>query len=83
MLPDVFKPLFSAMSHKYPTRHANNNYIIPKTHLRKTDFTITCRGPRLWKLIPTDEIKNCTSLNNFKSILKRHLLNFNNETDYF
>ena len=83
MLPDVFKSLFSAINHKYPTRHSNNNYIIPKTVLRKTDFTITTRGPRLWKLIPTIDLKNCTSLTIFKPILKRQLLNIHNETDYF
>ena len=70
MLPDVFKPLFSLISHKYPTRHAKNNYIVPKTHLRKTDFSITCRGPRLWKSIPSCDLKNSTSLAFFKSILK-------------
>ena len=46
--PQVFKTQFAKIQHRYPTRYSTNNYVIPRTTLRKTDFAITCRGPSLW-----------------------------------
>ena len=81
--PQVFKSQFSKISHRYPTRYSLNNYAIPKTMLRKTDFAITCRAPSLWNKIATAEMKKSASINIFKSQLKSHLLNSQTETSYF
>ena len=82
-IPQVFKTQFFKIQHRYPTRYSTNNYVIPRTTLRKTDFAITCRGPSLWnKVLPT-EMKDIKSLQCFKSQLKQHLLNTQNETNFF
>jgi len=83
MLPKIFKAQFSVINHRYPTRHSINNYTIPKSTLRKTDFAITYRGPRLWNSIPTAPMKNITSFEIFKSSCKQLLLNSQNETNFF
>ena len=81
--PRVFKSKFAVINHRYPTRYSTNNLKIPTTRLRKTDFSITCRGPSLWNKIPTTEIKNITSMQTFQTKLKYLLLNIENETEFF
>ena len=83
MNPQVFKNKLSAINHRYPTRFSQNNFTIPKATLRRTDFTITCRGPRLWNCIPTTGIKSLRLIITFQNQLKRLLLNLNNETEFF
>ena len=79
MGPKVFQNKFSTVHHKYPTRHALNcNYLIPKTTLRMTDFSINCRGPKLWNKFLTREMKVLTSLPKFKYLCKQKLLNTEN-----
>ena len=82
-LPKVFQTQFSTINHKYPTRYSHNNYYIPRTILRKTDFALTHRGPTLWNKIPSNEMKNTESFELFKSKLKQQLLDSSTETTYF
>jgi len=79
MLPAYFQPHFTLINHKYSTRHSIGNFLIPTTSLKKSDFSITCRGPRLWNSILNKDIKNITSIDLFKKTVKRYLLNLNNK----
>ena len=84
MMPKVFEHQFSTITHKYNTRYKTNNFVIPKTKLRLTDFSITCRGPRLWNSLLTPNLKTIKSFSPFKYSLKRLLLNTDdNEKKYF
>ena len=83
MTPKVFNGHFSKITHRYPTRHSFSNLKIPWTKLRLTDFSITCRGPRIWNAFLTDTLKNSKTLTKFKSSIKQKLLNSDNELTYF
>ena len=83
MTPKVFRDQFSFINHRYPTRYSINNYQIPQNLLRKTDFSITCRGPRIWNNLLSSDLKTVTSINLFKNSIKRILLNLVNEKEYF
>ena len=82
-IPQIFHSQFTAINHKYPTRHSLNNYTLPKTTLRKTDFSITYRGPNLWNRIPSKDMKNLVLIDLFKAKLKKLLLNSVNEISFF
>ena len=81
-LPKVFRTQFSCINHKYWTRYSVNNYVIPRTKLRKTDFALTHRGPELWNQIPHD-MKSLESFETFKSRLKQLLLSSTTEKSHF
>ena len=67
MIPEVFQSQFSVINHRYPTRYSSNSFKIPKTSLHKTDFSISCRGPRIWNNLLHEDVKNITKLNSFKN----------------
>ena len=74
MLPETFDNLFvqNKSIHKYNTRSANDY----RVQYGKTSFTnsnFICRAPELWNVLPNN-IKQCSTINNFKSKLKKHLL---------
>ena len=77
LIPKYFYKSFSLINHKYETRHSINNYYIPPTSLKKSDFSITCRGPRLWKSVLDENMKKIKSIDIFKRTIKKHLLNSN------
>ena len=83
MTPEFFQNQFSLIKHRYPTRFSKNSYQVPRTSLRKTNFSITCRGPRLWNNILPTSSKSITSINSFKNTIKRDILNLNNEKEHF
>ena len=83
MTPEIFQQQFSLIYHRYPTRYSANSYKIPKTFLRKTDFLITCRGPRVWNNLLDKNLKSITSLNLFKKSIKPLLLGLIREKEYF
>ena len=76
LVPDNIVNRFTLVrnSHTYDTRSAYlNDYVrpIPKTEIFKRSLLYF--GPSLWNTIPQD-IRNCTSVKNFKFLFKRHLL---------
>ena len=79
MLPTYFQPHFTLINHKYSTRYSISNFLIPTTSLRKTDFSITCRGPRLWNYFLNRDMKNMTSIKLFKRAVKLYLLDISNK----
>ncbi|XP_065643877.1 uncharacterized protein LOC136075253 [Hydra vulgaris] len=76
MLPSIFQTYFFSLNHKYETKYSINNFFIPKTLLKQADFSISCRGPRLWNLVLTSNIKTLTSTQQFKRATKQHLFDF-------
>ena len=56
--------------HSYNTRH-NQNLATPRYNLTKTQSSFVYNAIHAWNNIPL-EIKNCNSLNTFKSHLKEH-----------
>ena len=74
MLPKFFNNHFSIISHKYLTRCSIHNFNLPKSTLKKTDYSISYRGPRLWNRILDDKMKSITVIQSFKNVIKQHLL---------
>ena len=63
---------FNRDIHSYPTRHRNDFHLNNPKLLVAHRF-IRYHGPDVWNSLPV-QIKSCTSLFAFKSLLKKHLL---------
>lgn len=61
-IPNIFKPLFNKIQHKYMTKYSSNNFVQPKTIYESTKFSITIRGPNVWNKIISNDIKTPTTL---------------------
>ena len=81
--PKAFENQFSNINHKYNTRYSKNNFNVPKSKLRQTDFSITSRGPKLWNSILTIDLKTESSFTIFRTLLKCHTLDIDNDMTYF
>jgi len=73
LLPKYFENQFSIIDNKYPTKYSINNFKIPNNSLKKADFSILSRGPRLWNSILKEELKKTSSQNSFKKAVKQYL----------
>ena len=61
-------------SSKYNLRSSlKGNFILPKNSCKYVEHSLSYRGPKLWNAL-FDEIKNATSLNIFKKLLKLYLI---------
>ena len=78
-LPELFHNYFDLNSnvHSYPTRRSSDFHLEnPRTILAQK--SIRHHGPDVWNTLPNN-IKQCPTLSNFKSHLKKHLLStYNN-----
>ena len=74
-LPSNFDDIFlSNNSPKYNLRSTlKRNFILPKNTCKYVEHSLSYRGPKLWNTLFV-EIKNASSLNTFKRLLKYHLL---------
>ena len=79
----IFVNSFNKTEHKYPTRYSRNNYKKPKLKTRSTSFAINYRGPYLWNKCLHDNEKVILSMPLFSGIIKRKLLDAENETSFF
>ena len=82
-IPISFLNKFHYIEHRYPTRHSENNFVIPKTNLRITNYAISSRGPRIWNGLTDYQTKSFTFHPLFKKKIKENLLKLPNELDYF
>ena len=80
--PKIFANSFNKTEHKYPTRYSRNNYKPPKLKTRNTSFAINYWGPYLWNKCLDDNDKVLLSMPLFSSIMKRKLLDAENETSF-
>ena len=81
-VPKIFNNNFTSVEHSYPTRFALNSFQLPRSS-KTPRFSITLRGPKLWNKFLTNEEKNSVSLFSFKYMLKKKILDFNNELTFF
>ena len=81
--PKMFVNSFNKIEHKSPTRCSRNNYKQPKLKTRNTSFAINCRGPYHWNKCLDDNEKVIPSMSLFPSIIKRKLLDAENEISFF
>ena len=74
-LPQIFRNMFTMNRglHSYPTRQADN-YHVSTWHLETKKRAVSVQGALIWNGLPSD-IKNACSLNVFKCVLKKNLLN--------
>ena len=78
LIPANFKSFLNRNDqiHAHQTRSACKYHLVnPKTSLAQK--SIKHRGPDIWNSLPNDIIQ-CTSLNSFKSSLKKYLMSFYN-----
>ena len=83
MAPSIFTTLFKKIEHKYPTRSSVNNFVLPKTFSKTTNFSITKRGSYLWNTLLDNATKSILSLDQFKTKVKQKLLMNENEITFF
>jgi len=86
MSPNVFIDEFKKINHKYPTRHSLNCFSLPKITSSFGKFSMTYRGPCLWNSFVKKHtvLQNETiSLETFKVLIKRIVLNIENEILYY
>ena len=81
--PIVFQNMFEKVNHKYPTKFADKNFVIPRKTLKSSTFSISSRGPILWNSILTNEIKSVVNLSSFQNKIKQLIFNMNSEMSYF
>ena len=81
-IPKIFNNNFSAVNHYYPTRFALNSFQLPRSS-KTPKFSILLRGPKLWNQFLTNNEKDITTLDTFKRLLKKRILDINNELIFF
>ena len=82
--PSIFFNKFSKINHSYPTSSKNNdNYTIPKSTMKFTNFAISRRGPTLWNTVLDATLKEIEFLPLFKVKVKEMLLSRDNKLSFF
>ena len=81
-IPKIFNKDFTSVEHSYRTRFALNNFQLSRSS-KTSKFSILLRGPKLWNEFLTSDEKNIATLSTFKKLLKRKILDFNNELMFF
>ena len=81
--PKIFANSFNIIEHKYPTKYSRNNYKQPKLKTKNTSFAINYWELYLWNKCLDDNEKVILSMLLFSSIIKRKLLDIENETSFF
>ena len=72
--PEYISSLLTHVSdhHERQTRSTTINLLhVPRSHSTNFDRAFSVQGPKLWNSLPAD-IRNSTSINRFKSKLKRY-----------
>ena len=73
LLPTAFSSYCVKPSHRYGTRYAKSNYVLPKHVSKKTESSIKVTGPKLWAEIP-DSLKQLPFRKTFTKQLKNIFL---------
>ena len=81
--PAAFQIDFREISHWYPTRFSQSNFIKGNILSNQTKFAVLSWGPRLWNRLLNQEPKNMAYINDFKNSVKTSLLYLENEIIYF
>ena len=81
--PKIFVNSFNKIEHKYPTRYSRNNYKQPKLKTKNTSFAINYWGLYLGDKCLDDNKKVILSVPLCSNIIKRKVLDAENETSFF
>ena len=81
--PKLFSQTFQPITHKYPTKYAENNFLKPKSKLKISKYSVSIRGPTLWNDFLHNKTKSLTSLPMFQSAVKNQLFDSEEEINYF
>ena len=81
--PKLFSQTFKPITHKYPTKYAENNFLKPKSKLKISKYSVFIRGPTLWNDFLHNKTKSLTSLPMFQSAVKNQLFDSEEEINYF
>ena len=80
--PASFRNDFREISHQYPTRFSQSNFVKGNVLSYQTKFAVLSRGARLWNRLLNQEQKNMAYINGFKNSVKTSLLCLENEIIY-
>ena len=72
--PNLFSQTFQHITHKHPTKYAENNFLKPKSKLKICKYSVSIRRPTLWNDFLHNKTKSLTSLPMFQSAVKNQLL---------
>ena len=81
-IPKIFNNDFTSVEHSYRTRFALNSFQLPRSS-KASKFSILLRGPKLWNEFLNSDEKNISKLTSFKNVLKKKILEFDNEFTFF
>ena len=81
--PKLFSQTFQPITHKYPTKYAENNFLKPKSKLKISKYSVSIRGPTLWNDFLHSKTKSLTSLPMFQSAVKNQLFDSEEEIKLF
>jgi len=76
-------PHFRKVTHAYPTKFANSNFMKAKNSLCSSKYRISVRGPDLWNKWLSNNERQIQNPSLFKSKVKSKLLSLANETTFF
>ena len=75
----MFQNKFQKPTNKYPTNFSSSNCSILPLKLSKSKYSISRRGPTLWKNIPKNFEKMQESVTVFKNSMRKKLLELENK----
>ena len=80
IIPINFNKKFGSIDHIYPTRYSKNYFVLSTIKYKQTKTAISSRGPILWNIILSENLKALTSEEQFK--VSDLLLALENEIQY-
>ena len=81
--PKIFNDIIDTLVHQYPTKFSKANFSIKRFALRRTKYSISVRGPKIWNEFLANEEKSVDSHALFLAKIKLLLLYTENEREYF
>ena len=81
--PCIFENQFTEIQHQYSTRFSKNRFAERQLVYSQTKFSVSSRGPRLWKKLLDQQQKPLDRKNFFKKLIKLTLLSLENEPRFF
>ena len=68
-VPAAFRNDFREISHHYPARFSQSNFVVGNILSNQTKLAVSSRGQRLWNRLLNQQQKNMAFINGFKSSL--------------
>ena len=71
--PNIFLSRFQKLSHSYPTRFSELNYVQPTCKIKTSNYSISIREPYIWNSFLSSKEKQITNMHKFRTITKLRL----------